>query len=219
MEKPTTPPTPNDPIAERGHDAALDDVARIQAALESPHEAHIDVNRDRDPEIPRDEWFAPKKLSHRHRFIAHLAALGHTGVEIAERTGMTQVRISSLLRTAIVSAEVERVRNVIFSRDPDEAMRTMIPKALRVVDEVLTNPQEKASTRVDAAFRLFDRTHGKAVQRVEHGGSLIRELFRRLDAVDETKIIDVTSAAVETNPIDEWADANLPTRSSEGDTR
>lgn len=151
----------------------------------------------------------PKKLSHRLKFIAHLAAMGCTQKDICARTGYTSSRVSILLNSPIVSNEVERERKYIFDRDPDQAMRTMIPVGLEKISQVLqyeTNDFKTLKTQSEVAFQIFERTHGKSKQRVEVGGNLLSEIFNLLDkrtlpaegaaleapsrAFDEAEIVD-----------------------------
>lgn len=146
----------------------------------------------------------PKKLSHRLKYVAHLKALGCTNKEIAEKAGYTQHRVSVIMNSPHVSAEVERMRRYLFERDPDVALRGMIPKALKAIDDVLSAPNEKLTSKADIAFRLFERTHGKPKQTVDMGGNMLSDLFALLDARDESppeRSIPTTS-----RPLDETLD-------------
>lgn len=127
-----------------------------------------------------------KSISHRQKLVATLAAMGFRHIEIAERVGYTSVRVGQLLATPEVSLEVERQRQALFKLDPELSMRTMIPKALEVISEVLHNANEKASLRTETAFRLFERTHGKPKQSIDLGGNLLKDLFEMLDQRDST---------------------------------
>ena len=150
------------------------------------------------------ERLGPKKVSYKHDFIIRLAALGFKQCEIAERTGYSQTRLSLILNNSRIKKKILQVREQVFSKDPDTALRTMIPDALNVIREVIQNPQERAQTRIDASYRLLDRTHGKAKQSIDVGGSLIRDLFDQLDAVKNAKPIDVTVEAKDADVIDAW---------------
>jgi hypothetical protein len=129
----------------------------------------------------------PMKLSHRLKYVAHLKAMGMTNKEIAEKAGYTQSRISIVLNSPHVSAEVERMRRHLLDRDPDVALRAMIPKALRAIDDVLSTTPVSMKEKVwkkDAALQLFDRTHGKPTQKIEASGNLLSDLFALLDQRD-----------------------------------
>lgn len=129
----------------------------------------------------------PKKLSHRLKYVSQLAAMGLSGKEIAERTGYTQHRISVVLNSPLVSNEVELTRRHVFERDPEMRLKSMLPKALGAIDEVLNvstvNFKEQLS-KADIGFRLLERTHGKPKQSVELGSGMLSDLFRLLDARD-----------------------------------
>lgn len=136
---------------------------------------------------PSSRSIQPRKLSHRLKYVAHLKAMGMTNKEISEKAGYTQSRISIVLNSPHVSAEVERMRRHLLDRDPDIALRSMIPKALRAIDDVLSKQTDNFREQVwkkDAALQLFDRTHGKPTQKIEASGNLLSDLFALLDQRD-----------------------------------
>lgn len=133
----------------------------------------------------RSAYYMPKTLKHRHKFVAHLAALGCNDREISDRVGYTPVWVNILLHTPLVADEVERCRKQIFAGDPDQALRTMLPKGLRAIDEALDHTpsnMREHKARSDVAFGLFERTHGKALQRVDMGSSMLADIYRLLDS-------------------------------------
>lgn len=130
---------------------------------------------------PHVNALAPRRISHRLRVIAHMAALGLSNREIASRTGYTEARLSVVLRTKEVIAEVEKTRREIFSRSDAQALVTMLPRAYETIWETLEDRGEKQSVRVDTAFRVIERLHGKPKQAVEVGGTLLKDVFAMLD--------------------------------------
>lgn len=165
----------------------------------------------------------PKKISHRLKYVAHLKAMGLTNNEIAEKAGYTAHRISVVLNSPHVSAEVERMRRHLLDRDPDIALRAMIPKALRAIDDVLSKQTDNFREQVakkDAALQLFDRTHGKPTQRIEASGNLLSDLFALLDQRDsapqpkdiptESRNLDSESESVETQETPQANEGALP---------
>lgn len=163
----------------------------------------------------------PEKLTHRIKYVAHLAALGLTSREIAEKSGYTQATVNKLINAPIVSLEVERARQSFLRQDPDTSLRIMIPKALTAIHEVLDSPEEKRSLKVDTAFRLLERTHGKPKQSVDMGGNLLKDLFELLDQRDaehgKQRVVEterVTEAEVVADPLDaaveSFCDAEKP---------
>jgi predicted transcriptional regulator len=130
-----------------------------------------------------------ERLTHRIKYVAHLAALGMTSSEIAERSGYSPATVNKLLRAPLVSLEVERARQSFLRQDPDTSLRIMIPKALTAISEVLDSTEEKRSLKVDTAFKLLERTHGKPKQSVDMGGNLLKDLFELLDQRDATSAV------------------------------
>ncbi len=127
----------------------------------------------------------PRKLSHRLKYVAQLASMGLTQKEICERTGYTQHRMSVILNAPIVSNEVERTRRHVFERDPEKALRTMLPKALESIDAVLDHKSDGFREKVEkskTAFALLERTHGKPKQSMEMTGNLLADLYSMMDA-------------------------------------
>lgn len=157
----------------------------------------------------KTDWPAllgPKKLKQRHEFIAYLMSFGLTAREISKRVGMTDGYLSQIMNTPIVKERAESLRRELFGMDPNKGMHTMVKQCLSVIDEVLNNPNEKSALKVDAAFRVLERTHGKPRQIVEVEGSLLKDLFARLDSAPQSLDSDATEA--EFTPIDQWLAEN-----------
>jgi hypothetical protein len=53
----------------------------------------------------------------------------------------------------------------------------------------LDSTEEKRSLKVDTAFKLLERTHGKPKQSVDMGGNLLKDLFELLDQRDATSAV------------------------------
>lgn len=161
-------------------------------------------NREAPPELPPEELqclpgskpilssgglatkqLQPKRMSHRLKYVAQLAAMGLTNAEICQRTGYSQVRLSVVLRAPVVSNEVELTRKYIFATDVERAQKVMLPKALEAIHDVLNHEpvdfREKKSMS-ETAFALIERTHGKATQKIEASGTLLADLYSMLDA-------------------------------------
>lgn len=127
----------------------------------------------------------PKRMSHRLKYVAQLAAMGLTNQEICQRTGYNPVRLSVVLRSPIVSNEVELTRKYIFSTDVEKAQKVMLPKALEAIHDVLKHEPgdfKEMKSKSETAFALLERTHGKPTQKVEASGNLLSELYALMDA-------------------------------------
>lgn len=143
------------------------------------------------------------KLSHRHRFVAHLAALGLSQKEICERTHYTPAWISVVINQQIVVDEIDTVRKKLFADSPEQALKLNAGKAVEVISSVLHDPQGKKSLQVDTAFRALDRIYGKPTQKVEQIGGGLKELWQQLDALQQQVDSQPTEVpAIEVSPDD-----------------
>lgn len=147
----------------------------------------------------------PEKLSHRHKYVAQLCAMGFKQVEIGRRTGFSQAWLSTIINSELMRNEIDRARKEMFALDPELALKSALPDAVELITATIRDDQQKASLRVDTAFRLIERTHGKAKQAIELGGSLIKDLFQQLDAASRAKTISVDARSIPTEA--EWTDA------------
>lgn len=158
-------------------------------------------------EVSWPEWIGPKKLTHRHQFIAHLAALGLNNRTIHEKTGMSEGRISIIVNTDLVKTEIAKIQKEHFEKDPLAKMSKLSEKAVSIIEQTLEHGGSE-KLRTETAFRTLDRNHGKPTQQVEVKGNLVHELITKLDA---------TPISVENQPevpekerkINDWVKENL----------
>lgn len=169
---------------------------------------------------PEDETWGdhvgPLKLNQRHKFLVHLAALGHSNKEICEKTGFTASWVSTLMSNTDIVKAIEAERTQLFAMDPDQALRLGIPNTVNMILDTVGNDQVPLKLRLETGWQLLDRTHGKAKQHVEVGGSMIKDLFKQLDSMKE-----VPSITIDPKPVVE--DAQIveasPTQKPEIDPR
>jgi hypothetical protein len=95
---------------------------------------------------------------------------------------------------------------------------TILPVAIKVALQVMLDPNTKAQTRADAAFRFMDRVMGRPTQHVELNDNLIRQVYEKLDShnvidIAEKRIENAISVVPETekelDPTDLWVKENL----------
>jgi hypothetical protein len=68
----------------------------------------------------------------------------------------------------------------------------MIPDSLGVIGKTLRSTKTRPMDRVDIAFRVIERVHGKATQKVDVSGSLFKDMFALLDQRErDRKTIEV----------------------------
>lgn len=165
---------------------------------------------------------ADNLLSTRENAVVYLAAQGKTPTQIAEATGSSTRSISTMLGEERVQFEIRRLQHRLFGKDTKAVKKRfddMVDQAQDVIAEIVAddNPNVtiKPSLRFAAAQEILDRSMGKPKQTVEHQGSLIKELFDRLDDPKTKEVIDISSipdalgSGEEKSTMDDWADKNL----------
>ncbi len=140
---------------------------------------------------------ADNLLSSRDGTIAYLAAQGKTHAEIAEVLGTTSRTIGAIIATERMQFEIKRTQHKLFGQDNKaiaNQFKDMIPKALDTMREIIDNPNVKPQLRFSAAQEIFDRSLGKPKQTVELEGSLVKDLYDRLDTLkpQDLGVIDIT---------------------------
>lgn len=122
---------------------------------------------------------------YRARLICYLKAIGFKNKDIANAISGTSEEVGRVLKSQSAQAEIERVQQEIFVKEPAKMFETILPQAVRIAVNAMMNKKTKASVRVDAAFKFMDRALGKPTQHVEHEHNLVKELITKLDAVTE----------------------------------
>lgn len=117
----------------------------------------------------------------RMQVLAYLAACGKKVTDIAEELGMSQPEVSNILSTERMQFEVNSLKYKMFGQDVQKRFKEILPKAVDVAYEVMVDEKAKPALRLSSAINFMDRALGKPTQQVEVGGSLIKELFDRLD--------------------------------------
>lgn len=162
------------------------------------------------PDATWGDHIGLKKLNQRHKFLIHLAALGHSNQEIIAKTGFTDAWVSTLMSNTQIQKEIQLERDKLYSGDPDQALRLGLSDSVKVILETIRDTQARNSLRVDTAFKLMERTHGKPKQSVEVSSSSIKDLFDRLDAVQNAIPVDASGTPAETeDKLDTWIDETL----------
>lgn len=150
---------------------------------------------ERPDMIPWADWNGPAQLNHRHMLVCHLAALGYMGRDIARATNFGEQRISALLKAPEIQYQIQLIREIeMQGLGVAQMIDKLAPQAIRVVEGILTNPGAKLSLKHKAATDILDRKLGKAQQRVEHSGSLIKEFYQTIKNIEGEKKRDVPLA-------------------------
>lgn len=164
---------------------------------------------EKPKEVSWNQWNAPKKLKHRHRLVAYMAASGLTNVAIAEQVGIKPPRVATILASQRIQNEIKRIQSEIFIKDPRKRFMEILPKAIDIAEAAMENAEEEKD-RADIAFKFMDRALGKPKESVEVKTSSIRDIYEKLDKMGENKIIEVDQADFkELDPLEQWMSKNL----------
>lgn len=143
--------------------------------------------------VPKAE-VTPNMISgdpERARAMCYMRALGLSRKKIADNLGVSIGVVNDVLALRSAKELTDKYAKEIFLDNPKQMFERLLPQAVKVAYSVMMDRKEKGSTRVDAAFRFMDRALGKPEQKVEHTGSIIGEVFRRLDDIETIEIKNV----------------------------
>lgn len=211
------PPTPDG-----GKPLFLTPEAENSPYPETDPDAVPDFTRYDDTEpLPLDD----QPLKPRHREIARLHAMGKTNNQICEKLGYSQSRVSILLGTPALRAEVDRYRNRLYEQDVITAIKDLGSDSVRVLEEIIRNPNEKSSLRADQARWVLEKLTGKAKQEVTVESNTLAafmDTLRQMQAAGESlDVIDVSPGApkVRAEQTGEPVKAIAAAQNTEGDPK
>lgn len=149
----------------------------------------------------------PAKLSHRHLYIAQLAALGKSNKQIAQHVGMSESRLSIVLSSDLMVEEITRLREELFDKlTVDQNISRITKKAVEIAEDAMTSEQTPTKLRTDIAFKFMDRSLGRPKQQIEVSGGAFKEMLDFFDQLDEKKrsrieedIIEISSRSENEN--------------------
>lgn len=149
---------------------------------------------------------------HRLRAVIYLSAWGMDPTEISSKLGMDLKWVKNTLKSKSVQAEVHKVQDELFMKNPEKIFQKLLPKAIRTTHKILRSSLEKGSTRLAAANMIMDRALGKPTQEIKHEGSMIRSLIEQMDRMNNGPIIETTKSVEEAILSDEglFKEINIP---------
>lgn len=192
MAPPTEkPPVSKPPVTDTPDNDDEDFVPRV-AAPDEPrvYGSRIHQEAAKALHAANTELHSQEAMAAKLRAIAHMSALMYKTKDIARAMGMQESRVSTLRNLPEVKALARKLTTDLFLSNPEARFRSMAPKAAATIYKVMTNDEEKGSTRLAAAAEILDRAYGKATQKVEHTGSLFKEMLERLDKESEAEVKD-----------------------------
>lgn len=142
------------------------------------------------------------RMKARHYEIARLLFLGKNHTDIAARMDMTPNNISLLANDPKIMAEVERMRDLAFSRTVAERLKDIGPESMDVIEEaVLGKLDMKVEKRVEIAQWVVEKLDGKATQKVDVASSTLDKFMSVLTEMrEEGETLDVSPAAALSAP-------------------
>lgn len=159
---------------------------KTKKILKQVESTDLEIPTEQDP-----EWY---------RAVAYLTASGATVEHCSAMLGKAPSEIKEIRRLERIKKLVLSIQKRQAGQDYRHLFRQMMPQAVDTLHEVLTSDKEKGATKLAASKEIFDRALGKAAQSIElNGGSMIRDLFLRLDRIDEhleTRLIEDSAKAV-----------------------
>lgn len=139
-----------------------------------------------------NQFSSRPSVNSRIRAICNMSAMGMKNNRIAESMGMSDSRISIILSAQSSKDYVRQVQTEMFTNEPSVVFKTMAPAAVRTIQKVMMNKDEKGSTRIAAASIILDRAYGKPTQEIKHEGMGVADLFKAMD--DAKKEMRATKA-------------------------
>lgn len=186
-----------------------------------------DAGLEKPKDIRYKDWNQIEELSKpKYHTIAYLAVRGLGVKEIAEAVSMSDGQVRVILDSERMKFEIKHLQYKLIGQDVQKRFKSMVPAAIDILEEVMQDESSKPATKLDAAKEVMDRALGKPQQNIKHEGSLIRELFEKMDGktidvktVHETVIPEdkplgpIATVREEQIPpkddVDEWASKNL----------
>lgn len=172
--------------------------------------------------IPASEWEAKFPLLASEKLICHLAAMGLSESEIAKEGDLSPSEVKTLLSFDRVQKRVDELRGKDFQNDTKKMLARIneyLPKAIETAYEIMTDTEQKGSTRLAAAESFIDRVLGKAAQVVKVEETSIKDVLIRIEQMaheekeklSSQKTIELKkeeSCGTEIDPIEKWVSSN-----------
>jgi hypothetical protein len=154
---------------------------------------------EKPPRVSDEAWnrrIGEAELSPRQKKVVYLAALGRSNSAIAEELNYDIATVQRIISLPGVRSRIAHKQEMLFQNDVKGHVRTLMNKAYGTLDEILSNDEEKASVRLEAAKYVIDRVAGKATQTVDVKVSLLGEFMRKLDS-QEREVQGILNTPVE----------------------
>ena len=136
--------------------------------------------------IPASEWESKYPLLASEKLICHLAAMGLSENEIATeaQSGLSEVR--TILSFDRAQKKIDEIRGKEFVDETQKMLARIneyLPQAIDTVYAIMTDTEQKGSTRLAAAESIIDRVLGKAAQVVKVEETSIKTVLMKIDQI------------------------------------
>lgn len=122
-------------------------------------------------------------LSPQNRLAAVAYSLGWETSKIAKASGINKNTLYAWFnRRPDIRLFIEEFNMKIGQEDVLGKFGALEYKGVRVVEEIMENPEVSASTRLDAVKWIFERKRGKPGQVITHKGNMLRDLIEMLQS-------------------------------------
>ena len=150
---------------------------------------------EKPPEISARNFAQIKTISKPvHETIAFMLARGLTQTEIAAMLGMNDKEITLIANSDRMKFEVKTLTYKLFGKDVQKKFKDILPEAIEAAVDVMRDPKAKPAVKLGAAMNFMDRALGRPKQTMEVEGSLIRQLFEKLDQKKSSEPIEMGQA-------------------------
>lgn len=107
----------------------------------------------------------PLRLTHRHRALARMAAVGATTRQISMQLGISEQHVRRLIRSPAVRDLIEEYQESAFSLELLEKSKSITEDALQEIKTLLDDPNTRGAVKVEAAKLLFGLHFGRLRER------------------------------------------------------
>lgn len=145
-----------------------------------------------------------------HHQIKRRIFLGQKNVDIARALGCTKEQVSSVRNSPVIREELQKMHESADAEvlDIRAEIKELAPDAMKVLEELMVNPDTPANVRLGCCRDVLDRDGHQAVQQVNHlhGHFTANDL---LEIKDRAKQIGVSQGIIAEPGADDVIDAEI----------
>lgn len=134
--------------------------------------------------------YEPKTLNARHHEILRLSLLGFSNKEIADKLGCTPATVSNTLNSGLgrEHSAILRAEADASALETAKRIREISPKAIELIERLITDDEAPANVRLRAAQDALDRAGFAPVKNVNVSSMNVTLSGSDLDALKETAL-------------------------------